>query len=99
MSIWNYVFDTEISQRTDIEWVKERLRQGRMLSRTQAQRSATRINGLEDELAEAALLLRSLYVYLKEQPGFDAKRFAAIIDQVDAADGAKDGKVTKRQKT
>lgn len=95
MSIWNSVFDTEISQRTDIEWVKERLRHGRELSRTRTQQTVTRIRELEDELAEAALLLRSLYVYLKEQPGFDAQRFAAIVDQVDVSDGVKDGKLAR----
>jgi hypothetical protein len=99
MSIWNYVFDTGIKKRTDIDALRVRLDRSATVGQMRVRQTATRIKDLENELAEAALLLRSLYVYLKEQPDFDAKRFAAILDQIDTADGTKDGKVTKRKKS
>lgn len=98
MSIWNFVFDSEFRQRADLEGLRNRLARSSAVGRVRIGQTAARIRALEDELAEAALLLRSLYVYLKEQPGFDAQRFAAIIDQIDTSDGVKDAKLTKRQK-
>ncbi len=99
MAIWDYVFDTEFRQRADINGLRHRLARSSAAGRTRISQTATRIRDLENELAETALLLRALYVYLKEQPGFDAQRFAAIIDQLDAADGAKDDKASTRKKT
>ena len=95
MSIWKYIFDSGLQKRADIEHLRERL--DRTVPRTL--KTASRIHELEHELTEAALLLRSLYVYLTEQPNFDAQRFAAIVSQLDASDGVKDGKISKRKKT
>ncbi len=56
-----------------------------------AVRRANRLARLEQEMGELALLVRALYVYQRAQPGFDPARFAAIVAEIDRADGVADG--------
>jgi hypothetical protein len=96
MSVWNYVFDNDWSQRADIESLKNRARRSVSLHHLIHTNSKQKVVALQNDLAEMTLLLRAMYVYLKGAPGFDAKRFGEIVSRIDLMDGVKDGKVTKR---
>lgn len=95
MGIWDHLFDSDYSQREDIEKLRARIRKAAVGQGETNARLRRRIEELEGDLAESALLLRSLFVYLKSQPGFAAKRFQAIVARIDAMDGTADGKATK----
>jgi hypothetical protein len=91
MSIFSYVFDSELRQRGDIESTKARLNSVVSSSRLSAERGRR----LRNDLDELALICRSLYVYMKQTPGFDAAKFAEIVKQIDGLDGEVDGKARK----
>ncbi|MCC6573174.1 MAG: hypothetical protein IT462_05220 [Planctomycetes bacterium] len=56
------------------------------------------IDALTDRVAAQALVIQALVIqalvtYLETSPGFDGKKFAQILHDIDAADGVVDGKI------
>ena len=92
VSDWN-----EWIQRHDLEQIQNRVVRQSTTGRLHLSQLRERVALVENDTAEMALLVRSLYVYLKRRGDFDAAMFATIIKEIDAQDGAIDGKVTKRK--
>lgn len=63
--------------------------------RSQGREVRDRIEALEDQVGELALLCRSLLAILVESGGVDPERFEAVLDRIDLEDGVRDGKVTE----
>lgn len=95
-SFWDQVFSADTYVReSDVDALREQhiktiRRQGEL-----RKSSNQRIESLENDVAEAALLMRAMYVYLKNSPGFDAKRFQEALTRIDLIDGVADGKAGK----
>jgi hypothetical protein len=104
MSIWDYVFDSSVRQRFDINNLKSQRRSMNKRNKASFLRSnvsnidaSERVEAIENDLAEAVLTLRAMYAYIRSTPGFDVKNFSEIISGIDLLDGVKDGKVTKKK--
>jgi len=94
MSIWNYVFDNEWRQRSDIEALRNRASRTRTRMRSSRSQQDARVDQLEDEVGELALLSRALLTILREQGVVDPARLAEVMHDIDAEDGVVDGKTT-----
>jgi hypothetical protein len=97
MDFWDHLFDNEYKQRADIESLKRSSlarKRARMRDRQQAQDQQKRIEELEDQVGELALLCRSLLTVLREDGTVQPERFQEIMKQIDAEDGVVDGKIT-----
>lgn len=97
MSFWDHLFDNEYKQRTDIESLKKKTRQGnRTLSRALANTEdhQARIETLEVQVGELALLCRSLLTILREDGTIQPERFEQVMQHIDEQDGTLDGKIT-----
>ena len=99
MSIFNYLFDSEWSQRSDIEHLKERSRRQRQLASRSARRNASKVQTLEaqveelqEEVGALQLITRALLQTLEATPDWDAETFKAALQQIDLEDGIEDGK-------
>jgi DNA repair exonuclease SbcCD ATPase subunit len=98
MSVFKYIFDSDWSQRSDIEALKEqndslaeRLRQRRSKeAATEAQ-----IEELQQEVGELALICKTLMQVLLEKRICTGQEIEALVEKIDAADGVVDGQVTK----
>ena len=98
MSIWNYVFDNEYRQRSDIENLKRRSQAtGRSQSR-KAKELDRRVEELEEELGEITLVCRSLLTVLRQSGAVDPAALEAVMADIDAEDGVIDGRVTPEDK-
>ena len=95
MSAWNYVFDNNFLQRMDLERLRSRAAGAEQQMRAARREHADRLEELEHEVGELALLCRALLGMLKERGQFDAAAFNAALDKIDLEDGVKDGRVTK----
>lgn len=93
MSIWNYVFDSEYRQRSDIESLKASALAMSRRSRRGNRELRERVEALEDEVAELTLLCRTLLSVLRQSGAVDPAAFEATSRQIDAEDGVVDGKV------
>jgi hypothetical protein len=92
--MWEYIFDSEWKQRADIEALKTtQLRAGSHLRR-KAKKLEERIEYLEQELGEVALLCRALLTLLRQSGAVDPAAFEEVVRQIDAEDGVIDGRVT-----
>ena len=98
MSVLKYIFDSSYHKRYDIEKIKERISGVNKYNAKRADLNLCEINELSKEISEMALLLRSMYVYMKSQEWFDAEKFNSIVNDIDAMDGIKDGKITKKKR-
>ncbi len=99
MDFWDHLFDNEYKQRADIESLKQiaRLRQSAAARQRQlATDLAKRIEVLEDQVGELALLCRSLLTVLREDGTVLPERLQAVMRQIDAEDGVVDGKITPK---
>lgn len=100
MSLWDHLFDSEYKQRADIESLKQMSRK-RMLAQSRGDRMLNdqqgRIERLEEQVGELALLCRTLLTILREQDAVDPERFEQVMQQIDAEDGLVDGQFTPRQ--
>jgi hypothetical protein len=76
---------------SEAEATLERLRQRSINEGLINAKRGQRLSRLEQEIGQLALLVRALYVYQRAQPGFDPARFAAIVGEIDRADGVADG--------
>lgn len=97
MDFFDYLFDNEYKQRTDIEALKRQTLsrkrdRSRQLQRFEDQDS--RIEQLEDRVGELALLCRSLLTVLRENGAVTPERFQQVMVEIDAEDGEVDGKST-----
>ena len=100
MDFWDHLFDNEYKQRADIESLKRSSlarKQGRMRDRQQVQDLQKRIEDLEDQVGELALLCRSLLTVLREDGTVPPERFQEVLQRIDAEDGVVDGKITPEQ--
>lgn len=98
MSIWNYVFDNEYRQRSDIEDLKRRSQvTGRSQTR-KAKELDRRVDELEEEVGEITLVCRSLLTLLRQSGVVDPTAFEAVMADIDAEDGVIDGRVTPEDK-
>ncbi len=98
MSIFNYIFDSDWSQRSDIEALKSQ--NASLVGRSRERRSKeaaneARVEELEQEVGELALLCKTMMQILLEKRVCTGQEFEALIADLDAADGVSDGKVTK----
>ena len=98
MSIFNYIFDNEWSQRSDIEALKEQ--NASLASRLSLKRSSEavqedRVAELEQEVGELALLSKTLMRILLEKGVCTGREIEDMMHQVDLEDGVADGRVTK----
>jgi hypothetical protein len=94
MSTWNYMFDNDMLQRMDLERLRMRAESASRQMRITRRAHDERIEALESEVGELALLCRALMGMLKEQGHFDAAAFNAALDKIDLEDGVRDGRVT-----
>jgi hypothetical protein len=94
MGTWNYMFDSDMLQRMDLERLAERASFAEARIRRVARAHGERVEELEREVGEMALVLRALIGMLKEKGGFDAAAFNAAFEKIDAEDGVIDGRVT-----
>lgn len=91
---FDYVFDSDYKQRTDIEALRgNQHRAGRMTGR-RLDRTEDRVEALEQELGEVALLCRALLTCLRQAGALDPAKLEAAMREVDLEDGVLDGKVT-----
>jgi hypothetical protein len=95
MSAWNYMFDNNLLQRMDLERLRASASSAERQMRVARRAQADRMEELEHEVGELALLCRALIGMLKEQGHFDAAAFNAALDKIDLEDGVKDGRVTR----
>jgi hypothetical protein len=98
MSILSYIFDNEWLQRNDINSLRDRLQTNVRYIAAKNAGDSIRIKELENDVGELALLARTLFVYIKSQPGFNKEEFYKIFNDIDLMDGVKDGKVTKKSR-
>ena len=88
MSVWNYLLDNEISQRSDIEYirdmmvdqcdlneVKTRINKGIRRDKRQDQQ----LSDIESSISEMAIMQKALLRYMMEDENFDTEKFRKII--------------------
>ncbi len=106
MSFFKYMFDSEWSQRADIERLKNRDEQrSRQVARRnmRAQQKAretearieeleTQVAELEDQRGEMALYLKALLAVLLEKKAVSPEEIHTMMHKIDVADGEYDGK-------
>lgn len=97
MEFWDQLFDSDYKRRADIESLKQ-IANSRKRARRQDRRETAdqqkRIEQLEDQVGELALLCRSLLTVLRETEAVQPERFEEVMKQIDAEDGVVDGKIT-----
>lgn len=97
MDFWDYLFDNEYRQRADIQSLKEHSH-ARKLAELRGQRQIEdqqqRIETLENQVGELALLCRSLMTLLRENGTVQPERLQEVMIRIDAEDGLIDGKIT-----
>ena len=94
MSAWNYMFDNNVLQRMDLERLRSRAADAERQMRSARKAQGDRIEELEHDVGELALLCRALIGMLKEKGDYDPASFSAALDKIDMEDGVKDGRVT-----
>ncbi len=101
MSLWNYVFDSQWMQRSDIEQLKKstwrrQLSSSRISSRQKKKMVSLeeRIEELEDNLGQVTLFLLSSMEMLKQSNNWDDDKFKEAMDMIDGKDGIQDGKAS-----
>lgn len=98
MSIFNYLFDSDWYQRSDIEALKEQ--NSNLTSRVEIRRStdaeqSARIAELQQDVGELALLSKTLMRLLLEKGVCTGKELEDLMREIDMEDGVADGRVTK----
>ena len=94
MDFWTHLFDNEYRQRADIESLKQSSIKKKRRDQRTIQNQQDRIEALEDQVGELALLCRSLLTVLREDGTVRPERFEEVMKQMDAEDGVVDGKFT-----
>ena len=97
MEFWDYLFDNEYRQRTDIQSLKKRTlswKNAQQRVRNEVDDQQRRIEELENQVGELALLCRSLLTVLREDGTVKPEHLREVMNRIDAADGTIDGKIT-----
>ncbi len=101
MSFFDYLFDSEWSQRSDIETLKARGRQQQMVAARNSRQNTSKVNDLEakvielqEEVGALQLITRGLLEILKDSPDWDDKKFKDTLLELDLEDGNLDGKIS-----
>lgn len=95
MSLFKYMFDHDYLQRADIEALRSRARKNERRERVDRRKAQDRLEQLEDEVAELTLLSQALLLVLRESGALDQAKLQRALEEIDAADGVIDGKVTR----
>lgn len=98
MSLWKHVLDTEWSQRSDIEALKARAESLRKKLTKRSMKTSQRIDALETQVGELALLCRSLLTVLRTSGALDPDAFEKAMVRIDLEDGVLDNMVTPRSR-
>ena len=102
MSFWDYLFDSDWKQRSDIEELRMQSslnRAHRKNSRRQIEKITSlenRVEELEDGLGEVILLLMATMEMLKQSKQWDEETFNKSVALIDAHDGTVDGKTSTK---
>ncbi len=99
MDFWDHLFDNEYKQRADTESIKRSSlarKSARMRDRHEVQDQQKRIEELEDQIGELALLCRSLLTVLREAGTIQPERLQEVMKLMDAEDGMVDEKITPK---
>lgn len=89
MSLWNYLFGSDWKQRSDIESTREQLDVA--VGANDALREIVLWQG--QRLDRLELLFEALFRGFEQTGAVDRATFAKMVEQVDLADGALDGKI------
>ena len=99
MSFWDYVFDSEFSQRSDInnlnnisKSLREQRRRDRRESRRQKEKLSEKVDELELEVARMTLFSRSLLKILSDKNICTPAEWEATLRTLDLEDGKIDGR-------
>ncbi len=98
MSLWKYVLDTEWSQRSDIEALKQRADETRRKLLKRSVKTAERLEELETQVGELALLCRSLLLVLRQKGTIDPDALERVMVGIDLEDGVLDHMVTPKSR-
>ena len=99
MSLIDFLFDNEWKQRRDIESLRERQR--KQFSRVVLKASeneetlgdmAKRVENLEEQVGALSLCLATAIRLLQQHKLWDEREFQKLMDEIDQADGQRDGK-------
>ena len=97
MDFWSHMFDNDYRQRADIESLKRLAKNRRAMRAGGIQKIASndqRIEQLEEQVGELALLCRALLTVLRETSAVDPEHLHRVMERIDAEDGVVDGKIT-----
>ncbi len=94
MSMWDYLFDNEWRQRSDIESLKQGLRRSVHVRSLSAIKQKERVDRITDELPVLALYCRTMLTLMLEKGLVTRDEFLARMHQIDASDGRLDGRFT-----
>ncbi|MCD0460378.1 hypothetical protein [Roseiconus lacunae] len=100
MDLWNFLFDSDYKQRVDIESLRTTsrdYRRDKLRHRRELDDQSVRIEELEEQVGELALLCRTLLTTLRESGAIDPKQFETVMREIDLEDGVEDGKITRNQ--
>lgn len=93
MSLWKYLFNSDLLQRIDLDQLENRVREIREhLDSSPA--GAEQVPRLQDEVARLALLVEVLTRILFDKGIVTRDEYTTILHRLDAADGVQDGKRT-----
>ncbi|MDG2224132.1 MAG: hypothetical protein P8L85_22310 [Rubripirellula sp.] len=98
MDFWTNLFDSDYRQRADIEALKRKSKTRDFQEFKRMGGQQDRIDALEDQVGELALLCRSLLTLLRENGTVKPERLEEVMTRMDAADGVVDGKFTPEPK-
>ncbi|MGB0598811.1 MAG: hypothetical protein ACPGLY_19155 [Rubripirellula sp.] len=96
MDFWTNLFDNDYRQRADIESLKRQSKKRAAREYRRIGDQQDRIDALEDQVGELALLCRSLLTLLREDGTVKPERLEEVMTRMDAADGVIDGKITQQ---
>ncbi|MEZ6189456.1 MAG: hypothetical protein R3F62_31205 [Planctomycetota bacterium] len=94
---WRNLFDNDYRQRIDIDDLGSRLSSERKRSVRQRRKVAgleQRVEELEGQVGELALICRGLLSYLRQAELIVPEELEQIFEAIDAEDGVLDGRVT-----
>jgi hypothetical protein len=94
MNFWDLVMDTKYRQHVDVERIKEITKDHRVRMFAKTRDIEGRLDVLEGQLGEVALLCRSLLTILRETKVVDPAAFEGVLKRIDEEDGVADGRVS-----
>ena len=95
-TIWDFVFDSEWRQRADIESLKQQANAVRMRMSRSAVHTEERVEHLEQQVSELALLSRALIAVLEKQGGLKAADLHEAMRSI-AGQDVLDGQAKERE--